>query len=62
MANNLLWSPDNNNNILTNFTNYLKNKNYFNGNDYNYLMGRMWKFFLSLLNKKTIYFAIYYNV
>ena len=37
MTNNLLWSPVNNNNFLTKFFNYLKNRNYFDGNDYNSL-------------------------
>ena len=53
MTNNLLWSPDNNNNLLTNFTNYLKNRKYFDGNDYNLLHD--W----SIKNKKHFWSEIW---
>ena len=53
MTNNLLWSPDNNNNFLTNFTQYLNNKKYFKNNDYNLL--HEW----SIKNKKKFWFEFW---
>ena len=53
MTNDLLWSPKNNNNLLTKFINHLKNRNYFNGNDYNSLHD--W----SIKNKKYFWSEIW---
>ena len=53
MTNNLLWSPDNFNNLLTSFTNYLKNKNYLDSSDYNSLHN--W----SIQNKRNFWSEIW---
>jgi len=53
MTNSVLWSPNNNNNLLTNFTNYLKNKKYLNSNDYNLIHD--W----SIKNKKNFWTEVW---
>jgi len=53
MANDLLWSPKNNNNLLTKFINHLKNRNYLNSNNYNSLHD--W----SIKNKKYFWSEIW---